>query len=286
MLLGQGPGRPRRPQLSMSMTDPEPIEYIADHLGGYLRDLPAAPSTNRQAQRIWRANGSQAIAAAQAILPYIVMPRRRNVLEALIEGYPERDHRDIPDKDAIRRRHDQIDSLWEEMRKLNGERGRYLSVDSQTPTPEDFAYAAGILDGEGHITPASQVQVTSTDPELVSWLESRFGGHVYDRPARSERHRRQWAWYLSLNRGGSEFLAGVSRYLLVPRKREQASAHAACPYAEYLPGTALEVAEASGDVYRSVDRKLRRAAERGALVRNKRAPGRTGGRPSWEYRQP
>ena len=263
MLLGQGPGRPRRPQLSMSMTDPEPIEYIADHLGGYLRDLPAAPSTNRQAQRIWRANGSQAIAAAQAILPYIVMPRRRNVLEALIEGYPERDHRDIPDKDAIRRRHDQIDSLWEEMRKLNGERGRYLSVDSQTPTPEDFAYAAGIPRRRGphHACFAGTGDVDRPRASLMAGVKVR--GHVYDRPARSERHRRQWAWYLSLNRGGSEFLAGVSRYLLVPRKREQASAHAACPYAEYLPGTALEVAEASGDVYRSVDRKLRRAAERG-----------------------
>lgn len=286
MLLGQGPGRPRRPQLSMAMTDPEPIEYIAYHLGGYLRDMPADPSANRQAQRRWRANGSQAIAAAQAILPYIVMPRRRAVLEALVEGYPARDHRDIPDKDAIRRRHELIDALWEDMRRLNGTRGQYIELAPQKPTPEDFAYAAGILDGEGHITRSSQVQVTSTDPELISWLASRFGGRVYERPRRSERHRHQWAWYLSRGRGGSEFLGGVSRYLLVPRKRQQASAHANCPYGQYLPGTALEVAEASGDSYRSVDKKLRAAAERGRLVRSRRPPGRAGGRPSWEYRQP
>lgn len=286
MLLGQGPGRPRRPQLSVAMTDPQPVEYLHDHLGGFLRTRAAEPGNNRQAQRRWMANGSQALAAARAIEPYLVIARRKDLVEMLVRNYPTFDHRNIPDKDATRRRHQAIEALWADMRTVNTKRQEALpKIERQDPTPEDWAYAAGVLDGEGHITQSDQrVEISSTDPELVAWLDSRFaGGRVYDRGVRSERHNRVWLWVISPTTGGREFLAGVRRYLLVPHKREQANVNVSVPYAEHLPGTALEIAAATGANYRTIDKRLRGAVESGLLVRAQRPVGRRGGRPSWEY---
>lgn len=285
MLLRQGPGRPRRPQLSVSMTDPEPVEYLAEHLGGFLRTHDADPSNNRLAQRRWIVNGSPALSAARAMQPYMVVERRRNLVAMLSERYPEFNHRNIPDKDATRRRHAAIDELWEAMRSSNKRRLSLPEFEPQSATIEDHAYAAGILDGEGHITQRDQrVEITSTDPELLAWLASRFpGGRIYDRGVRSERHNRTWLWAISPSTGGSEFLAGVSRYLLVPRKREQATSRVQVPFAAHLPGTALEISAATGVSYRTVDKRLRAAELSGLVTRRKRQVGSRGGRPSWEY---
>lgn len=285
MLLGQGPGRPRRPQLAAAMTDPKPVEHLADHLGGFLRTSPARPERRRQAQTIWRVNGAAALSAAKAIEPYLVIERRRQLTRMLVERYPAFDHRNISDKDATRRRHQAIDALWSDMRTVNAGRAQSLPhIERQDPTAEDWAYAAGILDGEGHITAKQRVEICSTDPELIAWLNSRFaGGHMYDRGARDRNHNQIWLWTTSRSTGGREFLRGVSRYLLVPRKRERATVDVGVPYAENLPGTALEISEASGDSYRTVDKRLRASERDGILTRVRRPPGRNGGRPSWEY---
>jgi len=55
-------------------------------------------------------------------------------------------------------------------------------------TEQDWAYLAGIIDGEGsiilHQNPKDrrvwgEIQISNTDEELVSWLIIKFGGRLY-----------------------------------------------------------------------------------------------------------
>jgi len=99
------------------------------------------------------------------------------------------------------------------------------------PTHEEFAYLAGIIDGEGSFTLhqhsrkgsshrfSSQLQIGSTDPRLLEWIRLRFGGSVRLEHRRNSSHKPMFRWiahadYLA------DLIYGALPYLII--KREQA----------------------------------------------------------------
>lgn len=61
---------------------------------------------------------------------------------------------------------------------------------------EDYAYAAGLFDGEGHIDIKGSVRmaIQMTDPEPIQAMYEIFGGHVYQWPERNKSGRDIYEW--------------------------------------------------------------------------------------------
>ena len=102
-------------------------------------------------------------------------------------------------------------------------------------TVAELAYFAGIIDGEGclsltvgkrranglSLTRATQLYVGNTDPRVIQWIQSRFGGSVALRPSpHPERHKPLWRWLCS-GANIEPVLRAVLPYLII--KREQAT---------------------------------------------------------------
>jgi hypothetical protein len=101
-----------------------------------------------------------------------------------------------------------------------------LDTPSKT-TEAERAYAAGIVDGEGHIGFTSWkgnwlpvVVVTNTDPLLSEWLRDRFGGAIHWHGRRLAQHRDRYNWRLQ-GRHAMTFLQEIGTHLLL--KRAQAT---------------------------------------------------------------
>lgn len=103
-----------------------------------------------------------------------------------------------------------------------------------------YAYLAGIIDGEGTITLSPprgverrsvSVSVTSTTPELTTWLHANFGGRLRVRKARKPNHRTPHVWTIT-HRAAVCLLALVEPYLVITEKRRRAAlireAYATC----------------------------------------------------------
>lgn len=97
---------------------------------------------------------------------------------------------------------------------------------------EDLAWAAGIVDGEGCIAVYSvndkrlrwpvlraEVCVVNTDRRMTDKLQELFGGDLYERPPRSERHRPTFEWKLR-HPAAATMIRAVRPYLVI--KGEQA----------------------------------------------------------------
>lgn len=93
----------------------------------------------------------------------------------------------------------------------------------------DFAYLAGILDGEGcfsifrggkrpRIDYTGRLYVVSTDRVLIDWLYDRFGGHRYSRKTR-QGWKTKFEWVID-RRAATNICVSVLPYLVI--KREQA----------------------------------------------------------------
>jgi hypothetical protein len=105
-------------------------------------------------------------------------------------------------------------------------------------SPEVLAYAAGVVDGEGHIgmyrnipkaswkgrtkSPRYEygVTVVNTVRPLLYWLHAEFGGSVCARPPQKEGWQPQWRWYLA-SLQAADFCRAILPYLRV--KQEQAT---------------------------------------------------------------
>ena len=97
-------------------------------------------------------------------------------------------------------------------------------------TEQEWAYAAGMIDGDGHIgvwrqTPREEcrwatpryyvdVDVVNTCYPLMEWLQSHFGGTIRGRKTISDRHTKSWHWRLPKSLI-LEFLQGIRPYLIV-----------------------------------------------------------------------
>ena len=105
----------------------------------------------------------------------------------------------------------------------------------------DFAYAAGLLDGEGYIAASchktksrgrtvstkgkpylhcdSRISISMTDKEPLVWFLEKFGGTVYFKPTSGKKHKDQWTWVSLGNENKVKLLAGVIPYLKVKQKQ-------------------------------------------------------------------
>jgi hypothetical protein len=92
---------------------------------------------------------------------------------------------------------------------------------------KDIAYVAGIIDGEGSICltsrnknklPSPCVSVSSTDPELLFWIKSKFGGKILGRTSRETHHKQAYVWTI-FNRKALSFLRLIRPYLVIERRK-------------------------------------------------------------------
>ena len=109
-------------------------------------------------------------------------------------------------------------------------------------TPEEKAYIAGIIDGEGHIEirlggttvtgrkPYSiSIIVANTDYGLLDWLQRRLpGSYIREKIYRAGKAHWKPAWTLRLHRRGSvrALLMQVLPYMVVKRVRAMEAIHA------------------------------------------------------------
>lgn len=95
----------------------------------------------------------------------------------------------------------------------------------------DFAYLAGIIDGEGTITLSYNskndafrrlfVSVANTDCGLINWLQERFGGKVRARAVHNPKHRPAFEWRIEQDHA-LRVLKNLSTFLRVESKRRRA----------------------------------------------------------------
>jgi len=95
---------------------------------------------------------------------------------------------------------------------------------------EDYAYAAGLIDGEGTITLSRDhakrnripvISMTSTTPELILWIQEQFGGQVRHHRTYRAHHRDSMIWSIKYD-CAIEALRHVRPYLKEPEKVRRA----------------------------------------------------------------
>ena len=98
---------------------------------------------------------------------------------------------------------------------------------------ESIAYTAGIIDGEGYVgidrqsnscwgdcTPYyyARVAVANTGKQLISWLQSNWGGSVNHRTLKNPRARDLWVWVISTGHS-AKLLSIILPYLVLKKKQ-------------------------------------------------------------------
>jgi hypothetical protein len=91
---------------------------------------------------------------------------------------------------------------------------------------QNWAYAAGVIDGEGCIHAAAtntargratyvvRLTVTNTCPELVKWFQEQLGGTIWTYTNPNERYRVRYVWHAPA-KDVKNILLGVLPYLKV-----------------------------------------------------------------------
>jgi hypothetical protein len=215
MLLGQGPKRCRRPQIAVAMKEEEVLDAIRAEYAGFIREKGRASQ--------WALNGQPALRVLREIRPHLVIERRQKLADLLLNS-PALNYAGSAGEKATKIAH--TEALFAEMKAANQIRlTEPPQVTPSDPLDADYAYLAGILDGEGWISRKHRrLEVWSTDPELPAWAASRFGGKVYVGFKADYRPncRASWRWYCSL--GASNLWAEkVAGHMLLERKRAQLS---------------------------------------------------------------
>ena len=92
----------------------------------------------------------------------------------------------------------------------------------------EWAYIAGILDGEGSISYYQRknrpsgfwtIEIANTNLDLIHLLEWRLGyGFVCERTHHDTRHKRAWYFFIRQKVGMVHFLQGVMPYLVVKKE--------------------------------------------------------------------
>ena len=98
-------------------------------------------------------------------------------------------------------------------------------VIEKSPSVNDLAYCAGIIDGEGYIgfmrsrngdCFGGRVGVGNTNHGLVEWLASEFGSRILVKYGPQEHCKAQWNVFWD-GRRGRDFLRAIYPYLRVKR---------------------------------------------------------------------
>jgi hypothetical protein len=93
-----------------------------------------------------------------------------------------------------------------------------------TWTETDLAYFAGIIDGEGCFclhNPGNhrfscQLHIGNTSPQLMEWIQAKFGGKVNAEKRNNLRHKPVFRWYANAD-DLDELITAVYPYLVVKR---------------------------------------------------------------------
>lgn len=106
----------------------------------------------------------------------------------------------------------------------------------------DFAYVAGLIDGEGHISATShktksrgrsvstkgkpylhcdsRISMSLTTKEPLYWIQEKFGGVVYFKKSSSEKNwKDQWTWVALGNENKATLLRGIIPHLKIKQKQ-------------------------------------------------------------------
>lgn len=112
-----------------------------------------------------------------------------------------------------------------------------LKAEASNLRPDELAYIAGIVDGEGCISFCRirgshfvRVLVANTNRDVLEYLQSIFGGDIHS-VARKPGWKQSWQWRISWSRA-IEFLDLIEPWLRI--KEDQA--HLAFCWAHYAPG--------------------------------------------------
>lgn len=95
---------------------------------------------------------------------------------------------------------------------------------------EKYAYAAGLIDGEGSVMfisahkgklKAPTVSMSSTTYALVLFMKTEFGGSIRKQKVYKVHHKQAWVWSIKYNRALA-CLTAILPFLQVPEKRHRA----------------------------------------------------------------
>jgi len=97
-------------------------------------------------------------------------------------------------------------------------------------SPEEWAYLAGIIDGEGSLSffqarkgsrrfHHPMIKISNTNRDLIDWLKQRIGGRVYRR--KKPRCKPCWTLTISGYTGTYNVLKGVLPHLVVKRRHAE-----------------------------------------------------------------
>lgn len=228
IFLGKGSKSTRKPRLQVQMTDRAPVAKIASVFGGSVYAKTAQPG--KKPLFSWTVEGKRAMDAAVEMLPYFVIKRRRALAE-MVASYPLLPVGVRLSKIASAERNQKIEAMFSAMQTRNKKRERPALTRrvAVEPSAVDYAYLAGIFDGEGTLRSTNNTKlyggscsaVWSSDPELIRWLWVRWGGRVYTHQPKNKKHKTCWSWRCSVT-AFRKWAAHSLQYMQIERKIELA----------------------------------------------------------------
>jgi intein/homing endonuclease len=95
----------------------------------------------------------------------------------------------------------------------------------------EYAYLAGIIDGEGSILLSKNnksdkfrkpvISVTSTSEELILYLKFTFGGNIVNQKIYKDHHKKSWIWKLR-NKAAINLLSSILPFMKEKEKIRRA----------------------------------------------------------------
>jgi len=211
---------------SIGNTNKDVIIWLKDKFGGGIRNHIKQKDYHKQAYQ-WRISDKKSYNFLKLVYPYLILKKYQAKLSIEFYEYMKNNGKYIcggkklTEYDLFKR---------EEYRNLilsfsgDGENFKTKTEISSNEYENNIfmSYCAGIIDSEGCITISRNsviVAVANTDPIIIEWLKSNFGGFITIHKSKKIKHKDAYFWTLkcanSLN-----FLYKILPYLKI--KSEQA----------------------------------------------------------------
>ena len=96
------------------------------------------------------------------------------------------------------------------------------------PTPLEWAYFAGLVDGEGSLfvqqrpySFKSELEITNTHKPTLEWIQARFGGSLKPRAQRNNHWKPYYRWRVVSNPMLAPLLRNVLPFLVTKRRQAE-----------------------------------------------------------------
>jgi len=215
-------------RLSVMMTDNEPINLLHKTFGGYLRTDKR--NEKRRLLYVWIIISSRAAVTAQQLLPYILIDRKKQAMNCVIEFAKTLDSRrgrtQLSEQELYTR-----ELLYKKCKILNACGQHAHNSKSATSLTDyniipDIKYLAGLTDGDGYcgITKSSKYTFTNrislslVDGECVKAFHNYFGGNITTRKPK-EQNNKPLAVYSVQGREASRVAKCLTPHLLIANKQ-------------------------------------------------------------------